>query len=110
MRWIGFRAPWAGMADVSVDGGAVARIDLYSATEAVQTPVFTATGLAAGAHTLRIDVPGEKNPAGELARQQQEIAKQAQELAKNVAQEQGQGRNGQFQNGLQKSMPDLPIP
>jgi len=55
------------MADVSVDGGAVARIDLYSATEAVQTPVFTATGLAAGAHTLRIDVPGEMNPSASAA-------------------------------------------
>ena len=67
VSWIGFRAPWVGMADVSVDGGPVTRIDLYSPTEAVQVPVFTATGLAAGSHTLRIDVPGVKNPASTAA-------------------------------------------
>jgi hypothetical protein len=51
------------MADVSIDGGAVTRIDLYAPTDQVQVPVFTATGLAAGSHTLRIDVVGDKNPA-----------------------------------------------
>jgi hypothetical protein len=67
VSWIGFRAPWVGMADVSVDGGPVTRIDLYSPTEAVQVPVFTTTGLPAGSHTLRIDVPGVKNPASAAA-------------------------------------------
>jgi hypothetical protein len=67
VSWIGFRAPWVGMADVSVDGGPATRIDLYSPTEAVQVPVFTATGLAAGSHTLRIDVPGVKNAASTAA-------------------------------------------
>jgi len=67
VSWIGFRAPWVGMADVSVDGGSVTRIDLYSPTEGVQVPVFTATGLAPGRHTLRIDVPGEKNVASTAA-------------------------------------------
>ena len=63
VTWIGFRGPWIGMADVSIDGGAVTRVDLYSPAEQVQVPVFTATGLAAGSHTLRIDVVGDKNPA-----------------------------------------------
>jgi hypothetical protein len=67
VSWIGFRAPWVGMADVSVDGGPVTRIDLYSATEAVQVPVFTASGLATGSHSLRIDVPAVKNPASTAA-------------------------------------------
>ena len=67
VSWIGFRGPWIGMADVSVDGGATTRIDLYSPTESVQVPVFTATNLAAGAHTLRIDVVGDKNPASTAA-------------------------------------------
>jgi len=67
VSWIGFRAPWVGMADVSVDGGSVTRIDLYSPTEVVQAPVFTTTGLASGRHTLRIDVPGEKNLASTAA-------------------------------------------
>src|SRR5256712_10716233 len=64
---IGFRAPWVGMADVSVDGGAVTRVDLYSPTEVVQVPVFSSTGLAAGSHTLRIDVTGQKNTASSAA-------------------------------------------
>jgi hypothetical protein len=36
---------------------------LYSPTDQVRVPVFSATGLAAGPHTLRIDVKGERNPA-----------------------------------------------
>src|SRR5206468_9869969 len=32
-------------------------------TEQLRVPVFTATGLAAGAHVLRIDVTGTQNPA-----------------------------------------------
>jgi hypothetical protein len=65
--WIGFRAPWVGIADVYLDGVFAERIDLYSATEQVQVPLFTATGLAAGPHTLRIDVTGQKNPASSTA-------------------------------------------
>jgi hypothetical protein len=64
---IGLRGPWLGMADVSLDGGPVTRIDLYSPTESVQVPLFTAAGLSPGSHTLRIDVPGEKNPASTAA-------------------------------------------
>jgi hypothetical protein len=67
ISWIGFRGPWLGMVDVSIDGGAVTRIDLYAPTESVQMSVFSAGGLAPGAHTLRIDVPGVKNPASAAA-------------------------------------------
>src|SRR5262249_10747493 len=67
VSWIGFRGPWIGMADVSLDGAAATRIDLYSPTEAEQVPIFTATGLAAGSHTLRIDIPGVKNPSSTAA-------------------------------------------
>jgi hypothetical protein len=55
------------MADVSVDGGAVTRLDLYSPSEVVQVPVFSSTGLAPGSHTLRIDVTGQKNTASTAA-------------------------------------------
>jgi hypothetical protein len=44
------------------------RIDLYSPTEQPQVPVFTASGLSPGPHTLRIDATGEKNPASTTAR------------------------------------------
>ena len=67
VSWIGLRGPWLGIADVFVDGGFAARVDLYAATEAVQATVFSASGLPAGTHTLRIDVTGERNPAANSA-------------------------------------------
>jgi hypothetical protein len=68
VTWIGIRAPWVGIADVSVDGVFAQRIDLYSATEQVQAPIFTASGLAPGTHTLRIESTGTKNAAASTAR------------------------------------------
>ena len=67
VNWVGLRGPWLGLADVFVDGVFAARVDLYSATDAVQATVFSASGLPAGTHTLRIDVTGEKNPASNSA-------------------------------------------
>jgi hypothetical protein len=61
VRWIGFRGPSAGIADVSLDGAVVERVDLYSPTEQLRVPVFAATGLATGRHVLTIDVTGLKN-------------------------------------------------
>jgi hypothetical protein len=55
------------MADVFVDGGFAARVDLYSPNEVVQATVFSTGGLPDGPHTLRIDVTGEKNPAATSA-------------------------------------------
>ena len=65
VTWIGYRGPLAGIAEVFLDGAStpLARVDLYSATEAVEVPVFTASGLSAGTHTLRVVVTGEKNAA-----------------------------------------------
>jgi hypothetical protein len=63
VTWIGFRAPLAGIADVFLDGANVGRVDLYSPVEQLRAPVFTAAGLSAGPHTLRIAVTGERNPA-----------------------------------------------
>jgi hypothetical protein len=67
VTWIGFRAPIAGLADVFLDGVNVGRVDLYSPVEELRVPVFTAAGLSAGAHTLRIAVTGEKNAAASAA-------------------------------------------
>jgi hypothetical protein len=68
ISWISVRAPWVGIADVYLDGVFAQQVDLYSATEQVQIPVFTASGLAPGTHTLRIEVTGTKNPAASTAR------------------------------------------
>jgi Big-like domain-containing protein len=62
VRWIGARGPQTGIARVFLDGAFVEDIDTYALTEGPQHTDFTATGLAAGTHTLTIQVIG-KNPA-----------------------------------------------
>ena len=61
VSWVGFRAPWAGIGRVYLDGAFVTELDLYAPTEETQTPVFSATGLASGAHTLVVESTGRKN-------------------------------------------------
>ncbi len=68
VSWVGYRGPLAGIAEVFLDGAFVDRIDLYASADQPQVPVFTATGLAPGSHTLRILVTGERNPAATAAR------------------------------------------
>jgi hypothetical protein len=67
VSWISLKAPWGGIADVYLDGVFAARVDLYDATEQLQVPVFTRSGLTAAAHTLRIEVTGLKNDAASTA-------------------------------------------
>ena len=43
-----------GKANVSIDGGTATVVDLYKATTAYQQTVFTASGLAAGLHRVKI--------------------------------------------------------
>jgi hypothetical protein len=62
ITWIGARGPQTGIARVFLDGAFVAEIDTYAPTEGVQYPLYRASGLAAGSHTLRIEVTGERNP------------------------------------------------
>ena len=66
VSWIGFRGPQTGIARVILDGSVVAdALDTYAPapTEVPQTTVYTLSGLAAGSHTLTIEVTGSKNPA-----------------------------------------------
>ena len=64
IRWIGFKAVWGGIAQVYLDGALKATVDTYAPTEQAQAVVYTATGLAAGPHTITIKVTGTWNPAG----------------------------------------------
>jgi hypothetical protein len=68
VAWIGLRAPMLGIADVYLDGVFAQQVDLYSATEEVQAALFTASALAPGTHTLRVEATGTKNPASSTAR------------------------------------------
>jgi hypothetical protein len=75
VTWVGFRAYWAGIARVYVDDAFVSEVDLFLPTctpeqrvqgcidEDDQSPVFTATGLAAGPHRIAIEVTGTRNAA-----------------------------------------------
>jgi hypothetical protein len=67
VSWIGFRAPWAGIAEVFLDGALKATVDGYSPASQPQAVMYSATGLPDGAHTLTIRVTGTWNPAGESA-------------------------------------------
>lgn len=64
VRWIGYKAPWGGIAQVFMDGAQVATVDTYAASEQAQALMYAATGLTAGVHTITIKVTGTWNPAG----------------------------------------------
>ena len=51
---IATKASSMGKANISIDGGAATVVDLYATTTAYQQPVFTASGLAPGLHTVKI--------------------------------------------------------
>src|SRR6266511_98934 len=63
VRWIGFLAPWAGIADVYVDDVFAVELDLYATTEQAQAVVFERTGLPSGNHTITVEAEGRKNDA-----------------------------------------------
>jgi uncharacterized protein (TIGR03437 family) len=56
ITWLGVLDPGNGEAWVYLDG-AMSIVDCYSATTQYQQPLFTASGLSAGPHTLSIQVP-----------------------------------------------------
>jgi hypothetical protein len=66
VRWIGQRAFNGGIAHVYLDGVQLADIDTFAPIqEELQAVMFTATGLAAGQHTLAIEVSGQSTPGSQ---------------------------------------------
>ena len=69
VSWIGLKCSVCGIATVSIDGGAATSVDM-AGPAAVGSPglasgvVFTASGLAAGPHTLVITVSGTTTSSG----------------------------------------------
>lgn len=61
----GVPAAWkTGVANVSIDGQFVARVDTATVVQdTFQAVLFSTTGLPAGTHTLTIDVVGRNNEA-----------------------------------------------
>lgn len=52
-----------GIMEVSIDGGAWTKVDLFAVDEASSIPVFTQYGLARHLHTIRVRCTGELNPS-----------------------------------------------
>jgi hypothetical protein len=65
--WIGSRKSTTGIARVYLDGVFVTEVDTYAPGDGLQETIFSATGLAAGSHTLTIEATGQKNPASSSA-------------------------------------------
>ncbi len=66
VRWIGQYAFGGGIARVYLDGVPVATVDTYlPQEEEYQAVMFSATDLAAGSHTLTIEVTGQKNASSQ---------------------------------------------
>jgi photosystem II stability/assembly factor-like uncharacterized protein len=62
VSWLGFPCELCGIADVLIDGARVATVDTFaSARPAASTVMFTTPRLAAGSHTLVIEVTGTAN-------------------------------------------------
>lgn len=65
VQWIGPRASNHGTADVYLDGVKQTTVDTYG--NGSQVVFYSAAGLTAGAHTLKIVVTGAKNPSSQGA-------------------------------------------
>ncbi len=67
VKWIGYKDPWSGIANVYVDGTLKTQVDSYSASGQAQQVLYTITGLNPGSHTLVIEVTGRKNTSAQYA-------------------------------------------
>jgi hypothetical protein len=63
VKWIGYSDPYAGTARVYLDGQNMGNIDTYAPTAQAQQVLFSRSGLAAGTHTLVIEVTGRRSKA-----------------------------------------------
>jgi len=65
--WITTKAPYCGIAEVSIDGGTWQQVDLWAASASYRQPVYEKTGLGSGIHTVEIRVTGTKRVAATAA-------------------------------------------
>jgi hypothetical protein len=63
LRVVATTGPTLGRARVSIDGGTPVTVDLYAPAVGYQVPVFEASGLSPGTHTITVTVAGTKNPS-----------------------------------------------
>ncbi len=63
LTWLATTGPWYGKARVSVDGGPVEVVDLYSPATLYEQAVYNTGTLAEGNHTVTIEPDGSRNPS-----------------------------------------------
>lgn len=63
LDWIAARGPIFGIANVSVDGGAATKVDLYAPTAQYRQDVYSTGVLTNGLHTVTISYSGGKDSA-----------------------------------------------
>ena len=61
VRWIGFRDPWSGIAQVYLDGALKGTIDTHSANQQAQAVLYSSRRLSNTSHTLTIVVTGNRD-------------------------------------------------
>ena len=61
IKWLTRTNSYSGIAQVSIDGTPVQKVDLYSATQAFQQPVFSRLNLSDGTHVIKIERTGTLN-------------------------------------------------
>lgn len=61
-------APDAGIAGISIDGGAETMVDMYAATRQDAALTYVSPLLTPGTHTVKVRVTGNKNPASSSTR------------------------------------------
>jgi hypothetical protein len=59
----GSKAPWHGIATLSIDGAAPTTVDYYAAARQDNVALYTSPSLTAGSHTVVLTVTGTRNPA-----------------------------------------------
>jgi hypothetical protein len=67
VAWIGMRGLDSGIARVFLDGVFVSEVDMFARSYELHVPVFTASGLSNGTHTLTIEATGMKNGDAQAA-------------------------------------------
>lgn len=65
VKWIGARASEQGKAGVYIDGQYMSDVDQYAKVRETLVESFVVTNLSRGAHSIRIEAKGEKNPASQ---------------------------------------------
>jgi Right handed beta helix region len=61
VQWLARTGPALGLGKVYLDGAHVATVDLYSAVQQFQRPVYSNKSLASGTHTIKVVRVGAKN-------------------------------------------------